>query len=37
MSRDAIEIWAVDIPGLLEKLDAAAQKIICEDYGVKIY
>jgi len=41
---ETVETWSVDVPGLLElalaaldELDAAAQKAICDGYGVKIY
>lgn len=41
---ETVETWAVNVPGLLEltlsalgELDAAAQKAICDGYGVKVY
>lgn len=41
--RETVETWSVDVSGLLEltlaalnDLDAAAQKAICDGYGVTI-
>lgn len=42
--RETVETWSVDVAGLLEltlaalnELDAAAQKAICDGYGVTIH
>ena len=42
--RETVETWSVDASGLLEltlaalnKLDAAAQKAICDGYGITIH
>lgn len=42
--RKTVETWSVDVSGLLEltlaalnKLDAVAQKAICDGYGVTIH